>query len=83
MGQQKIILDIPMGENIRELRKQKGMKQTDVIIQMQLHGSMMSRSTLANIETCRRNIKASDLTIMTEVFDTDYATFFEMKSEKT
>ncbi|MCD8380732.1 MAG: helix-turn-helix domain-containing protein [Lachnospiraceae bacterium] len=83
MGQQKIILDIPMGENIRELRKQKGMKQTDVIIQMQLHGSMMSRSTLANIETCRRNIKASDLTIMTEIFDTDYATFFEMKSEKT
>ncbi len=81
MGQQKIILDIPMGENIRNLRKQKGMKQTDVIIQMQLHGSMMSRSTLANIETCRRNIKASDLTIMKEVFDTDYASFFEIKSE--
>ncbi|MCD7750782.1 MAG: helix-turn-helix domain-containing protein [Lachnospiraceae bacterium] len=81
MDQQKIILDIPMGERIRELRIQKGMKQTDVITQMQLHGSMMSRSTLANIETCRRNIKASDLTIMKEVLDTDYESLFETGAE--
>ncbi len=82
MAEQKIILDIPMGENIKKLRQEKGMKQTDVITQMQLHGSIMSRSTLANIETCRRNIKASDLTIMKEVFDTDYDSFFEIKQEE-
>ncbi|MCD7738970.1 MAG: helix-turn-helix domain-containing protein [Lachnospiraceae bacterium] len=82
MAEQKIILDIPMGENIKKLRQEKGMKQTDVITQMQLHGSIMSRSTLANIETCRRNIKASDLTIMKEVFDTDYDSFFETKQEE-
>ncbi|MCD8132103.1 MAG: helix-turn-helix domain-containing protein [Lachnospiraceae bacterium] len=82
MAQQKIIMDIPMGENIKKLRQEKGMRQTDVITQMQLHGSIMSRSTLANIETCRRNIKASDLTIMKEVFDTDYDSFFETKQEE-
>ncbi|MCD7864373.1 MAG: helix-turn-helix domain-containing protein [Lachnospiraceae bacterium] len=81
MGQQKIIMDVPVGRNIKKLRLEKGMKQTDVITQMQLHGSMMSRSTLANIETCRRNIKASDLTIMKEVFETDYDSFFEIKEE--
>lgn len=77
MGQQKIIMDVPVGRNIKKLRLEKGMKQTDVITQMQLHGSMMSRSTLANIETCRRNIKASDLTIMKEVFETDYDSFLK------
>ncbi len=82
MGQQKIILDIPVGENIRKLRQERGMKQMDVITQMQLQGSMMSRSTLANIETCRRNIKASDLTIMKEVLETDYDSFFATKSEQ-
>ncbi len=82
MIQQKILLDIPVGKNIRKIRLEKGMKQNDVIIRMQLQGSMMSRSTLSNIETCRRNIKASDLTIMKEVLETDYDSFFAMKSDR-
>ncbi len=38
--------------------------------------SMMSRSTLANIEAGRRNIKASDLKALKVLFDVDYAAFF-------
>ena len=48
----------------------------DVITQIQLKGSVMSRSTLANIETGRRNIKASDLKLLKEIFEVDYEEFF-------
>ena len=53
------------------------MTQQEVISKLQLMGSIMSRSTLANIETGRRNIKASDLKALQIVFDVDYKEFFE------
>lgn len=39
-------------------------------------GSMMSWSTLANIESERRNIKASDLKALQIVFDVEYRELF-------
>ncbi len=68
--------DTSLGRNIQTIRMQQNMTQTDVITQLQLMGSMMSRSTLANIETGRRNIKVSDLKILKEIFDVDYEEFF-------
>lgn len=53
------------------------MTQLQVVAQMQLNGSNMSRSTLANIETERRNIKASDLKLLKMIFDVDYEEFFK------
>lgn len=38
----------------------------------------MSRSTLANIESGKRNIKASDLRLLKELFDVDYDEFFKI-----
>ena len=58
---QWVLTDIPLGRNIQTIRMEKGMTQMQVVEQLQLMGSMMSRSTLANIEAGRRNIKASDL----------------------
>lgn len=52
------------------------MTQADVITKMQLLGSSMSRSTLANIETGRRNIKASDLRLLKEIFNIEYDELF-------
>lgn len=74
---QWIITDIPIGKNIRRLRKERGLTQSDVVAKIQLEGSRMSRSTLANIETCRRNIKASDLVLLKQVFQVEYDDFFE------
>lgn len=45
------------------------MTQLELITKMQLLGSNMSRSTLANIETGRRNVKASDLKALKIIFD--------------
>ena len=73
---QYILQDIPIGKNIRKIRMRKKMTQMDVITQIQLKGCMMSRSTLANIETGRRNIKASDLKLLKEIFEVDYEEFF-------
>lgn len=58
---QWILQDVPIGRNIQNIRMKKNMTQADVVGQLQLMGSSMSRSTLANIESGRRNIKASDL----------------------
>lgn len=73
---QYILQDIPIGKNIRKIRMRKEMTQMDVITQIQLKGSVMSRSTLANIETGRRNIKASDLKLLKEIFNVGFDEFF-------
>ena len=74
---QWILQDVPIGRNIQNIRMKKNMTQADVVGQLQLMGSSMSRSTLANIESGRRNIKASDLKALQKLFDVDYQVFFE------
>lgn len=74
---QWILQDIPLGRNIQTVRMSKNMTQIEVVEQLQLMGSMMSRSTLANIEAGRRNIKASDLKALQKLFDVEYSDFFK------
>lgn len=74
---QWILQDIPLGRNIQTVRMSKNMTQIEVVEQLQLMGSMMSRSTLANIEAGRRNIKASDLKALQVLFDVEYREFFK------
>lgn len=74
---QKILQDISIGRNIQNVRMNKNMTQQEVITKLQLMGSIMSRSTLANIETGRRNIKVSDLKALQIVFDVDFGEFFK------
>ncbi len=73
---QWILQDVPLGRNIQTVRMERNLTQAQVVEQMQLLGSSMSRSTLANIESGRRNIKASDLKILKKVFHVDYDAFF-------
>lgn len=74
---QWILKDIPLGRNIKTLRIANKMTQTEVVTQLQLIGCTMSRSTLANIEAGRRNIKASDLKALKMLFHVDYEEFFK------
>ena len=74
---QWILKDVPIGRNIKNIRMKKNMTQAEVVGQLQLMGSSMSRSTLANIESGRRNIKASDLKALQKLFAVDYEEFFE------
>lgn len=74
---QWILSDIPLGRNIQTIRMERKMTQMQVVEKMQLIGSTMSRSTYANIESGRRNIKTSDLKALQIVFDVDFAEFFK------
>lgn len=74
---QWVIRDVPLGRNIQNIRLKKGLTQDQLVAKMQIHGSSISRSTLANIEAGRRNIKASDLKIMKKLLDVPYENFFE------
>jgi transcriptional regulator with XRE-family HTH domain len=74
---QWILQDIPLGRNMQTIRMSRNMTQMQVVEKMQLLGSTISRSTYANIESGRRNIKASDLKALKEIFNVDYSEFFK------
>ena len=74
---QWILQDIPLERNIQTVRMSRNMTQMQVVEKMQLIGSSISRSTYANIETGRTNIKASDLRALREVLNVDYSEFFK------
>ncbi len=74
---QWIIRDIPLGHNIQKLRKRQGLTQEQLVAKMQICGSGISRSTLANIEAGARNVKASDLKLMKKLLKAEYDEFFK------
>jgi len=74
---QYILHDVPIGRNIQTVRMAIGLTQEQVVAELQLRGSTMSRSTLANIEAGRRNIKASDLKLLKVFFGVEYDEFFK------
>lgn len=74
---QWILQDIPIGRNIQTIRMEKGMTQMEVVEKIQLMGGTMSRSTLANIEVGRRNIKASDLKALKVILEAEFDDFFK------
>ena len=76
---QYILKDVAIGENIKNLRSTRNLTQTQLVEQIQLMGSSMSRETLAQIESGRRNIKASDLKVLKDVLNTSYEVLFEEK----
>lgn len=77
----KLMCDVYLGTNIHLLRTSHNLTQEKLIEIMQLYGSSISRSTLANIEACRRNIKVSDLMILKIIFGVDYDAFFPADAE--
>jgi transcriptional regulator with XRE-family HTH domain len=77
ISMQWILNDIPLGRNIQNIRINRNMTQEELTTRLQLIGINMSRSTLANIEVGRRNIKARDLKAIKEILNTDYDEFFD------
>lgn len=63
-------------ENFLRLRKESGLSQYELVAKMHLLGSSMSRSTYAKIERGERNIKATDLVCLRQIYDVDFSEFF-------
>ena len=70
--EQKIKQDIFIGGNIREIRLQRGMKQTELVRQLQLRGVNMTRETLVKIERGIQHIQASQLRGIRDALQTTY-----------
>jgi transcriptional regulator with XRE-family HTH domain len=69
---QYILKDVAIGENVKNLRVAQNLTQSQLVEKIQLMGSSMSRETLAQIESGRRNIKASDFKVLKEALNTTY-----------
>ena len=73
MTEQKIKQDaIRIGENIRRVRKLRGIGQTELANRLQLEGIDMTRETLVKIERGIQHISASQLRGIRDVLGTSY-----------
>ena len=74
MQEQKIKQDsvIFIGRNIREIRKNKNIKQVDMVKKLQLMGIDITRESLVKIERGIQHIYASQLKAIKEVLSTTY-----------
>lgn len=73
MGEQKIKQDrIRIGENIRHLRLERGLGQTEMARKLQLAGVEMTRETLVKIERGTQHITASQLRGIRDLLGTTY-----------
>lgn len=73
MFEQKIKQDaILIGKNIKNIRKEKKIKQIDVVRKMQLMGIDMTRESLVKIERGIQHIYATQLKAIKEILDTTY-----------
>ena len=62
MGGQKIKQDeIHIGQNIRRIRLERGVGQTELVRRLQLEGVSMTRETLVKIERETQHIQAVQL----------------------
>lgn len=76
--EQKIKQDsIHIGGNIRRIRKEKGMKQTELVAELQLHDISMTRETLVKIERKVQHIRASQLKGIRDALTTTYDELFK------
>lgn len=82
--EQKIKQDsyIPIGENIRRIRKSKGIGQTELVRRLQLLGVEMTRETLVKIERGIQHLQAQQLQGIRDILETSYDDLLAPKKEE-
>jgi len=64
--------EIFIGKNIREVRLEKGIGQTELVRKLQLQGIDITRETLVKIERGIQHLKASQLRAIKNELNTTY-----------
>lgn len=64
--------EIFIGKNIREVRLEKGIGQTELVRRLQLQGIDITRETLVKIERGIQHLKASQLRAIKNELNTTY-----------
>lgn len=78
MKEQKIKQDICIGVSIREVRRQRGLKQTELVSLLQLEGAPMTKEALVKIERGAQHIQASQLRAIKNVLGTSCDELLEL-----
>lgn len=66
-----------LGENIRKLRLEKGIRNKDIVAQLQVYGVEISTGTYSKIELGINNPSVDLLIALTEILDCDFNAFFK------
>lgn len=61
-----------IGSNIRRIRVEKGMGQTELVRELQLHKIAITRETLVKIEGGRQHIKLDQLRAIRDILQVSY-----------
>lgn len=69
--------DIHIGKNIRRLRKEKKIGQTELVALMHLRDTEITREALVKIERGLQHVKASQLKAIKEILEISYDEFFQ------
>lgn len=77
MEEQKIKQDICIGANIRAIRREKNLKQTELVGLLQLEGVSMTREALVKIERGTQHIQASQLRAIKNALGVTYDKLLE------
>ena len=64
--------EIFIGKNIRRIRKEKGIRQTEMVALLQLENVMITREALVKIERGIQHIQATQLRAIKNVLETTY-----------
>ena len=75
--EQKIRRDRNMGDNLRRLRKERGLSQEKICAQLQCRGCDIGRTTYAKYESGELNIRASVIIELRKIYGCSYDAFFE------
>ena len=70
--EQKIKQDLRIGENIRRIRKDRNLGQTDLVRMLQIDGCDITRECLVKIERGIQHIQASQLQAIKKALSTTY-----------
>lgn len=66
-----------IGGNIKRIRKEKGIGQTELVKMLQLNDVDITRETLVKIESGKQHIKLKQLIGLSKVLNVDYSVLFE------
>lgn len=69
-----------LGNNIRRLRIENGLRNKDVVAQLQIRGIGISTGTYSKVELGLNNPSVDMLIALTEIFSCDYNAFFQMQN---
>ena len=67
-----------LGENIRKLRLEKGLRNKEIVAQLQIHGVEISTGTYSKVELGLNNPSVDLLIALTEILECDFNALFKI-----